>query len=285
MKMLNLTILLTILLFVGCNSEEPISGTSSANAPSGRTAYARWPSKSNETEALTRLVISDKFTNDQTNLIEDMAEKWIDAVNNDVFFYEIPMEFKMGQDEVKSYQSLDDYDDLEMGIYKSTTWFPNASPFALAITQFFGYWRNLGTPAEHIELVHADIIMNFRDFNFSNNSTFGTYDFPSVVLHELGHFLGLPHASYFSPDVMAPTLTRQTQKRILGESDTSRINTNYAGIISGASALSDNQGGALPSASVAPPHPDEGKSVRVIHELRSDGTCYHYVDGKLIQNH
>ena len=101
------------------------------------------------------------------------------------------------------------YYDSEMGIYKSTNWFSNVSNQALAVTQFYGIRRNVGSATEYIELTHADIILNYRDYTFSmDSSSNSNYDLPSVLLHELGHFIGLSHQSDFLvSSVMQPYLS------------------------------------------------------------------------------
>ena len=56
---------------------------------------------------------------------------------------------------------LIDYKDNTFAIYKHETWFEDISRSALAITQFFGKRVNSGTASEYLELIHADIIVNY----------------------------------------------------------------------------------------------------------------------------
>ena len=75
-----------------------------------------------------------------------------------------------------------------MGIYTADNWFDEISPFTLGITQFFGYKVNGGTAYEYIEMLHADIIINTKYFQFSTliPTPQNHYDLASVVLHERG---------------------------------------------------------------------------------------------------
>ena len=84
-------------------------------------------------------------------------------------------------------------------------------------------------------IVHADIVFNFDFHSFGdvNNPERGfeliTVDFESVMIHELGHYLGLGHVSVAEdPDsVMKASLNRGEERRSLSIQDGERIRRLY----------------------------------------------------------
>lgn len=177
--------------------------------------------------------------------------------------------------------NLDDYDDSELGIYRLNTWFPNVTSDALAIAQYFFLRRNVGRSNEYNEIIHADIMVNTDDHIFYLDPSargFNRYDLQTVVLHELGHFIGIDHLS--GSAVMNAFLSPGEEKRTLLLNDTNAVKQLYqpsvpALILSGLSAGGDDQEA----------HPDEGIKGRGIIELLQNGDCRHYEDGELVHTH
>ena len=199
-----------------------------------------------------------------------MMREWNQTISGTTFF-EVPSTIVTN----KEFTSLSSYFDGEMGIYYHSTWFDNVSSSALAITQFFGVRRNADTVNEYIELSHADIIFNFSDFSFSTDPSDATsYDYHSVLLHELGHFLGLNHTST-GPSVMLPFLGISDSNRAPKAADITNITHNYT--VVGASGLV--------SAAVIAPSPNEGQTVRGLIELRSNGECIHHLNDEIVHSH
>lgn len=224
------------------------------------------------------------------NPIEQMFNNWNQA--SSLTLFKLPANTVSNKDtgDLNSYKS-----DGVLGIYRSDSWFSNVSSQALAITQYFGYRRNTGTSSEYVELFHADIILNYRDYNFSTDSTSGTYDLSSVVLHELGHFVGLGHVkTYSTPSVMQAYLGMSDEVRSLFSYDRSSLQSLY-----GVSSLSPAPSGfqAITSASTSDriiegpkelPTSARETSNGEIHgviELRADGECRHYLNGELHYSH
>ena len=108
-----------------------------------------------------------------------------------------------------------------MGIYASYGWYKSLSKRSLGITQFYGKRINLVDGSQYIELVHADIILNFKDHNFSiTERNKERFDLLTVILHEMGHMIGLPHPRGKNAwGVMAATLGKDDRKRILSNPD------------------------------------------------------------------
>jgi Matrixin len=210
-----------------------------------------------------------------TNSIELMARVWNNAVPS-IPLFNVPL----GTAASNGSSTLSGFHDNELGIYKSDSWFSNVSPNALAITQFYGTVTSDGSLGTYIDLTHADIILNYHNFTSADLTYTGSafdYDIPTIVLHEMGHFLGLCHENS-ATSVMAPYYF--TTQRTLKAFDTSKIsalylnNQNYA--FSAFTAASNNI-----NALTTP----IGSTVKGIVELNSNGICKHYINGKLIFQH
>jgi len=203
------------------------------------------------------------------NLIEQMEKQWNDADPSRNYF-----EISTTHSNTNlNYTDLNNYLDGEIGIYKSTNWFSFIGAGVLAVTSYLG--ENRGS---YVRLSHADIIMNYRDYTFTNNEANNSnYDLPSVILHELGHMIGLKHTeSSVIPSVMQPTLGASDVKRNVTAYDISYITSNY-----------NNTPAALVANPLALTTLDE-EQPKYIHgyiELRTDGNCYHYQNKKLVEVH
>lgn len=168
---------------------------------------------------------------------------------------------------------LKKYNDSQIGIYRSDHWFFDISENALAITQYFAIKRNAGSSSEYLELLHADIIVNYRYYNFSKdkNST-NEYHLPSVILHELGHLLGLSHQNnYDIPAVMAPYMSVIDSFETLDPNDFKRIKNKY----DDNSFIPSDDNGILLGATTSGESQSENV-VRGIIELKKNGKCEHY---------
>jgi hypothetical protein len=209
--------------------------------------------------------VSSNFSNDEKDMIERTMLEW-DSSAGHVDFFSFPSTPTANINTT----SLSSYRDGVLGVYVSASWFNEVSSQALAVTQFFANRRNAGTGSEFLELTHADIIVNIRDFSFSLDQTPGTYDLETVILHEFGHFLGLGHQSNPSVDsVMQPYLSIFTSNQTLFNSDIISILDNYPASlypIQAAPLLS-----AKSSASPYNLHPDEGMLVRGVIEIFPNG--------------
>jgi hypothetical protein len=228
------------------------------------------------------LKMSPEFLTDFTNTdlvaglnpLEQMAKAWNDATSPTSVF-QIPFNLTS----TNGSAALAGHRDGEFGIYKSHDWFPGVSTSALAITQFFGIVRSDGNLGTYIDLTHADIIVNYKNFaselTMTGNLAF-QYDLPTIVLHEMGHFLGLCHENV-SNSIMAPYYF--STQRNLKTFDINKIkalyllNQNYSALET--SAIKKKSNGLEPV----------GSEVKGIIELNSNGHCRHFINGKIVYEH
>jgi len=154
-----------------------------------------------------------------------MLENWDKSILNQQIF-KIPAKFS----ENRNYETLHEFNDDEIGVYKSYEWFEELPEGILAVTQYFGLRRNRGSASEYLELIHADIIFNYRDYFFTmDEGESFHYDLPSVLLHELGHLLGLPHQNETeSLSIMKPFLNSSDIQRNLFLKDKEDLQRNYS---------------------------------------------------------
>jgi hypothetical protein len=262
--------------------KENSKSSSPAQALTNPNIQIRWGNGSNVNALAVK--ISSDFSNDEQDDIEAAMNEW-ETGDNRYTFFQAP-----GIVSNKNSNSLSSFYDGEMGVYKSTNWFSNVSSNALAITQFYGIKRNAGTASEYLELVHADILVNYRDYNFSidpNSTT--TFHLPSVILHEFGHFLGLPHETdYGSDSVMLPFFGITEFFNGIGNQDVTNLQENYdapamlqinSAVGGNAFALSAEGNETRDALS------NDGEIVSGYFELRKDGHCHHYINGTLVGSH
>jgi hypothetical protein len=81
-------------------------------------------------------------------------------------------------------------------------------------------------------IIDADMEMN-NNLPLAANANAVSFDFESVILHEVGHFLGLSHSAAGSIDVMAPELGPGVVRRTLSTADQQDVCTVYSGTSGG----------------------------------------------------
>ena len=274
-KLILLALLLTLTSLASCKKSITTTRSIGSEYTAGSCLIGRWPSSS----LPLNLKMSSDFTGDYNNSnlvaglnpLEQMAKVWNNAVSPLVLITEhFPAAGTTG------YASTNSFSDSEIGIYKSFTWFNNVSSSALAITQFYGSVQESAGLGRYISLTHGDIIVNYRDYGsrLTMTNAFGfEFDLPTIVLHEMGHLLGLCH-EINHPSIMAPYYV--TTQRSLQAYDSDLIKDIYVdGVISGISV--NNNTNALTS--------PVGSHVSGVIELHADGKCVHYLNGKKMFEH
>lgn len=211
--------------------------------------------------------LTEKDANSRS-LMQQVQHNWNEADSSRTYF-DVSTEYTVAN---KEYTELEDYLDSEIGIYRASSWFSFIGSGVLAITSYLAEDRG-----SYREMLHGDIMINDEVFTFTNDTTDNTsaYDLPSVMIHELGHLLGLKHTTSSStPSVMQPSLGRHDVQRSLQAYDSVAIRELYNATFS----LTSSQALAITA----------GDKPRYIHgfmELRADGNCLHYQNGKLVEVH
>lgn len=214
---------------------------------------------------------ANSFTAGEISALESVATEWNNAIPGKAFFT-VPFNTTA----ITGYGTVSEFKDSEMGIYKSHAWFSDVSSQALAITQFYGYVRSSPGLGNYIDLTHADIIVNYKDFGTTLTTTptgHGDFDLATVVIHEMGHFLGLCHETSHQ-SIMQPYYN-STQRTLMAY-DKTKINDLYTNnVITPMLAKTSANAISAPT----------GTPVRGIIELRANGKCMHYINGKLVYEH
>jgi predicted Zn-dependent protease len=204
--MSKLLILLLTFTFLACEQQEEEQVV-------GLTPNARW----DKSRLPLKLSLSSNFDDDEINAINDMADNWNQTYEKD--FFQVNAIHT-----AKTSVNPDNLNDSTMGIYKLAVWPDEFPRSALAVTQLFGEEKN-----GKVVIGHADILINYEHYNFTTDYSFG-YDLATVVLHEMGHYLGLKHFKGHRDDsVMYPSITRFTDKRSPTVSDEETISSLYDG--------------------------------------------------------
>jgi predicted Zn-dependent protease len=218
-----------------------------------------------------QLQISTAFSGTEVTNLRAVGDAWSTAVENKKTFFN----YTTGATEkTVGLGSTSALNDGVLGIYKANTWPYPDYPDALAVTQIFAFRYNVGSSSEYVDIQEADILMNYQNFMFDGPA--GSYDFRTVMLHELGHFLGLSHKSKFSDrnsSVMYPSIYNYELKRAPKAIDAGDMAAKYSITLSGGGSP------ALAGNTVKYEPHGPGTAVKIILELRASGDCIHYEDG------
>lgn len=266
------SLILLVVFTVACENQ-------TANVKKGGTASATAPSYWVKSKFPLEVKIANSFSDNEVNAITEGAVQWEKSTEEKVNFFTI-----LGERPIEITNSSFDsgtLNDSEMVVYKTTRW-PWAR-YVLAITQLWGMRYNQGTASEYVDLVHADIFVNYRDNTIVTSGS--GYDLQTIMLHEFGHFLGLYHSAdgvAKSSSVMYPSIGwNDSGRRVPFQYDINKISDLY-GIVLGTTAAAATA--IKPIESRFTPF-DDGKLVIIQMELRNDGECIHREGGVIIHRH
>ncbi len=272
-------LMLCALTFSGCNIDKGTK-TVSQGGSSGSTGRTRW---STSAFPLDVRIATDVVSNELSDLggsaistIEALQDEWESNVSYNFFADTLNTTTPI------STTNLSNYRDSVLGIYRSTAWFSNVTSNAIAITQWYGF-NTSDSKGAYTEMIHADIILNARDWSFKTSAdTTSSYFVQQVILHELGHFIGLNHLSppSGSDAVMKPYMDTDESLSALQATDTDGIVELYSNLALSAGPNSRALGVGAKSRSI-----DEADIVRGVIELHASGECVHKIDDKVVYSH
>lgn len=275
MKILNLTFLLFI--FSCVPTKETVTTSASINSK----APYKWSSLTPPKE----ISIASSFTTSEVSNIVEMSDAWRSALEDEQEFF---VYSDRTPEITNSLNSMDSLLDDVMGIYKTTNWPSSLYRSALAVTQIFGRRYNVGSESEFVKIEHADILVNYDDHQFDTTDSGPNYDLRTVILHEMGHFLGLTHKSDKSDknaSVMYPSITSDINKRAPKDIDIADIASKYnITLSSNVSPAARAMVRRSPVEYVSDPR-EAGEMVKILFELRADGECVHKMDGAIYERH
>ncbi len=277
-----LFIFLLIFTGISCQKQEEVQTLLPKNFPGGSvynpndTTPISWNPDNIKSSPLN-IAVSSEFDGDIVSGIHpviNMMTIWNNSIS--INFFNLHPSFVVNKD----LNDLSDYQDNEMGIYKSHKWFSDVTSNALAVTQYFAYRKNSPYGGTYYEMSHADIVLNYRDFSFSSPPLgLNQFDLRSVLIHEMGHMLGLQHNSSAPGAIMYPYLDDQEVRITPSQDDKNKLSLLYNGHLS---ALSSPSGMASYSEEENIPWPP---SIRVIVEMDADHRCRHFINNKIIYEH
>lgn len=276
--------ILSLLLLTSCMGQktEKTSLSASGASGSGSNLTTRWPA----TKLPLAVKISTDFNTstidsyDETSgndSIQQMMKLWNTAYDAGTLY-----NFNAGY--IANYEPAlaDSYNDSTVGIYLLSSWPSDFKAEALAVTQ---YWaQEIFSPTgNYYEIIHGDILVNYEYYNYSAAASGYTfkYDFPTVILHELGHLAGLKHVSKsLAPSIMLSTLGTDEVKRQVYTIDKELINSIYE---DSALTAKDPVLGKFSKSEESPQK--RGNVYRGVIELMPSGKCLHYLNGELVEEH
>lgn len=224
------------------------------------------------------LAVSNAFLASEITSTHAMGDAWSTALENKVDFFN----YATTTEKTVGLTNPGTLSDGILGVYKAETWIYPDYPDALAVTQIFAIRYNRGTPDEFVAIEEADIIMNYQNFEFDDPAISYDYDFQTVMLHEMGHFLGLGHKARTSPraeSVMYPSIYYYEVKQVPQLVDIGDLSSKYKITLTGSSSPASS--GSLPDYQAN----GSGEPVKIILELKADGECVHHEDGAVVLRH
>lgn len=130
--------------------------------------------------------VDDTFSDEEITDFDQMVSQWEFAANTDfVNEYELA--------EHKTFNKLEDYyyKDATIGLHRATIPVDGLGQFVLGSCQLLAKYNHSVGDINVYEILHADIVINDYNFDFSSVGDDSGYDLKSVFLHEIGHFIGL----------------------------------------------------------------------------------------------
>jgi len=144
--------------------------------------------------------------------LQNAAAKWSDALGYQVF------DIQRGGENTQYENKMDSIRDPLKQVTSQSKWFSDDPTEPLAITTYYYVNNRIRT---------ADVHYNEQHYTFSTSDTEIFYDYETIAIHELGHFLGLAH-SEDTESVMYRFIGFGRIKRELAPSDVDAIRAKYS---------------------------------------------------------
>lgn len=269
--------ILNLMIFTSCVPTKTTDATTTSGNINASAPYL-WSASSFPRD----LKISDQFTVAEVGNITAMSTAWETGVQNKKNFID---HNAVKTTEISSPTlNMDTLgDDGVEGVYKILNWPTTLPGSALAVTQIFGRRFNIGSPSEYVRIEHADILLNdhFYDFRTGNTHVNNSFDLRTVMLHEMGHYLGLNHK--YGDTVMIPSIGEYSSNRAPTNTDIADMASKYS------ITLGTGSSSAIVAQNVQPQYVplnnDQGTRIKILIELMADGECVHKENGAVIQRH
>lgn len=269
---MKIALVLTLLTLVSCKPTKTVDAEATTGNINVSAPYL-WASNAFPKD----LRISDSFTASEVANIQEMSNAWEISLKNKNFFTNTNRTPEVSSPTL----NLDSLgSDGITGVYKIQNWPKSLSTGALAVTQIFGRRFNVGGPSEFVRIEHADILINEQLYNFrTDSSSVWGYDLRTVILHELGHFLGLGHK--YGNTVMVPSISGDTESHTPTSIDINDMAAKYNIPLGKAGAAMV----AGPQVNYEAPQGHTGEAIKILIEIHTDGECVHRENGVVTSRH
>jgi len=237
-------ILILLTLPMGCGKNEDVTIVESMNTDSLKWEVSSFP--------LDLRISEDLSPQSEALAIQAMGE-WESVGRRE--FFKTPTSVP-----AKQFTSLRDYffkDRSTNGIYLSKVPLDELGDDYLAVTQIY-FEDGINADGKYNQILHIDIIINGYYFDFSSDpGDEKSYYILTVLLHEIGHSLGLGHSS---EGIMQPGLSITDKSSTLGVAEMEALAAKYGNV--------EEESSYTAALGVEAPGPKKLK--RVLHYLHKD---------------
>ncbi|MCB9092609.1 MAG: matrixin family metalloprotease [Halobacteriovoraceae bacterium] len=231
--------------------------------------------------------VAEDFSEEEVDAIMAAKNSWqaIDTLGIKFFDKNILIDENIDEDDDQSYK------DMTVGIYLRKSW-ENHFSNALAVTIYDRqvFYRIDGKKRKKIvspAILNPDILLNYYNYKFTTDPVNVGNDLQSVLVHEMGHLLGLQHIESTKKTVMYPTYSSGQILRKPQEIDSRHLYYSYEAYLEFLRAydyvISGNQKGIVTHGTELPEGFHFGEIENVAIYLMKDGTCVHKVNGKVVK--